>query len=263
MIALLVLCLPYFNDSLIVKGENSVRNNFQRILPTGEPLPGIIHKDGNIIEVVPVKYQRRYERWKAEYQSTGFGANQWQTYVEKTDFTLYITISQELEHSAKAGDYKWDDDGRLVSATITLGSKIDSGYPRCIDYPVTCSLAPINLPGGVKGEILAVAKMAHEFGHVNFTATQDASLFQLQNLLIPEYNRIFQLNGFNVDDSRLTGLVKLMKGTPLAISQEREYQAELNVIHFLQEKFSSKGEFGGMPHPIREAIDSYSQESFK
>src|SRR5437763_15511029 len=84
MIALLVLCLPYFNDSLIVKGENSVHNNFQRILPTGEPLPGIIHKDGNIIEVVPVKYQSRHERWKAEYQSTGFGPNQWLVYVAES-----------------------------------------------------------------------------------------------------------------------------------------------------------------------------------
>jgi SAM-dependent methyltransferase len=151
--------------------------------------------------------------------------------------------------------------GRLVAATILLGPKINSGYPTTSNYPVMCSLAPSNLPRAAKGEILAAAKLAHEFGHVNYTATQDAALYQLQNELIPEYNRIFKLTHFNFADARLVELARLMKGTPPEISQAREYQAEANVASYLKEKFSGKGEFKTMPQPMREAIESYYQGS--
>jgi YD repeat-containing protein len=166
-------------------------------------------------------------------------------------------VSKSLNHSAEAGRYEWDENGRLVSATISLGTKIDSGYPSTSNYPVTCSLAPSNLPGNVKGAILAAIKLAHEFGHVNHTAIQDIALYQLQNELIPEYNRIFKLNGFHIDDPKLIELARLMRGTPPEISQEREYQAEANVIDYLQERFSRNREHREMPQPIRQAIESF------
>ena len=225
--------------------------------------PLTVQKEGCIIEVIPSKYQKRYVQWKTEYLSTEIGRQQWQMYAEKTGFTLYITVSKELRHGAEATRYEWDADGRLVSATILLGTKIDSGVPSTSNYPVTCSLAPSNLPVGVMGKMLAAAKLAHEFGHVNYTATQDAELYKLQNRLIPEYNRIFKLNGFNIDDARLLQLALTMRGTPSEISQEREYQAEANVVNYLQEKFSGRGRYKEMPQPIREAIDSYYQSSFR
>jgi hypothetical protein len=212
-----------------------------------------------VIEIVPPKYRDRYARWKAEYLSTEAGRTQWQAYVRQTDFKLFIVVSKELGRSADAGDYVWDASGRLVAATIRLGPKINSGYPTTSNYPVMCSLAPTNLPPGAKGEILAAAKIAHEFGHVNYTATQDAALYRLQNELIPEYNRIFKLTHFNFEDARLLELARLMQGTPPEISQAREYQAEANVASYLEERFSGKGEFKTMPQPIREAIDSYHQ----
>jgi hypothetical protein len=54
-----------------------------------------------------------------------------------------------------------------------------------------------------------------------------------------------------------------LKGTPSEISREREYQAEANVVAYLKERFSRAGEYRAMPHPIREAIDSYSQGSLR
>lgn len=227
----------------------------------GERLSATRQPGGNVIEIVPPQYRDRYARWKAEYLSTEAGRAQWQAYVRRDDFKLFIVVSKELGHSAEAGGYVWDSSGRLVAATIRLGPKINSGYPTTSNYPVMCSLAPTNLPPGAKGEILAAAKFAHEFGHVNYTATQDAALYRRQNELIPEYNRIFKLTRFNFDDVRLLELTRLMGGTPPEISQAREYQAEANVASYLEERFSGKSEFKTMPQPIREAIDSYYQGS--
>jgi hypothetical protein len=215
--------------------------------------------DGSVVELVPPQYRKRYLNWKAEYLSTEAGRKQWQAYVQLSNFTLFIVMSKELEHSAEAGDYIWDAAGRLVAATILLGPKINSGYPSTSNYPIMCSLAPSNLPHDVKGELLAAAKLAHEFGHVNYTATQDAALYRLQNELIPEYNRIFKLTHFHFEDARLVELSRLMKGTPPEISQAREYQAEANVASYLKERFSGKGEYKIMPQPIKEAIESYYQ----
>jgi hypothetical protein len=219
--------------------------------------------DGGVVEVVPERYRKRYLRWKAEYLSTEAGLRQWEAYTGRADFKLFVVVSKELGHSAEAGKYVWDERGRLAGATILLGPQIDSGYPSTPNYPVMCSLAPSNLPRGAKGEILAAAKLAHEFGHVNYTATQDAALYRLQNELVPEYNRIFKMNGFDVEDERLTGLARTMKGTPSEISQEREYQAEANVVAYLKERFSGDGEYGAMPQPMREAIESYYQGFFR
>lgn len=220
-------------------------------------------RSGGVVEVVPERYRKRYSKWKAEYLSTEAGLRQWAAYTGRTDFTLFVVVSKELGHSAEAGRYVWDGRGRLVGATILLGPQIESGYPSTPNYPVMCSLAPSNLPSGARGEILAAAKLAHEFGHVNYTATQDAALYRLQNGLIPEYNRIFKANGFNVEDGRLAELARVMKGTPSEISREREYQAEANVVAYLKERFSRAGMCGAMPQPIREAIDSYSQGSLR
>lgn len=219
--------------------------------------------DGSVVEIVPPQYRKAYLKWKAEYLSTEVGRKQWQAYVQLTNFRLFIMVSKELEHSAEAGGYIWDASGKLVAATILLGPKINSGYPSTSNYPVMCSLAPSNLPRDVKGEILAAAKLAHEFGHVNYTATQDAALYRLQNELIPEYNRIFKLTHFNFADARLVELARLMRGTPPEISQAREYQAEASVASYLKERFSGKGEYKMMPQPIREAIESYYQGFFK
>ncbi|HKC64205.1 MAG TPA: hypothetical protein VKB86_11230 [Pyrinomonadaceae bacterium] len=221
------------------------------------PAAGIEAEGSGIKEVIPDRYEKRYLRWKSEYLSTEAGREQWQTYSERTDFLLTITVSSELKQGAESGGYEWDESGRLVKATIRLGDEIDKGYPTSINYPVTCSLAPGNLPGGVNGTILAAAKIAHEFGHVNNTAAKDASLYQTQNRLILEFQQIFKSNGFNIDDPRLAEIVRQLGDTPTHISQEREYEAEANVVSYLREKFSEGGQGDSLPKPIERAINSF------
>ncbi len=215
--------------------------------------------DNYIREVIPDRYRKRYERWKREYLSTQAGQKQWLRYARDPSFALTITVSQAEGHGAEAGKFEWDADGRLIAATIILGSKLDSGYPTSINYPITCTLAPDNLPKGVDGRILAATKLAHEFGHVNRTAGMDGALFRLQNELIPTYITIFKTNGWDTSDPRLIELSRRMKGTPVEIAQDRELWAEANTIEYLHEKFARGRARRSVTRVILRAIESYAQ----
>ena len=249
----LVALYQTFNAQCAVKNPPHASRN----CVLSDPASGIEPEGSGIKEVIPDKYEKRYLRWKAEYLSTDAGREQWQAYSGRTDFLLTITVSSELKQGAESGGYEWDESGRLISATITLGDEIDKGYPTSINYPVTCSLAPGNLPGRLNGTILAAAKIAHEFGHVNNTAAKDANLYQTQNRLILEYQQIFKSNGFDADDPRLAEIVRQLGDTPTRISQEREYEAEANVVSYLREKFSEGGQGDSLPKPIERAINSF------
>ncbi len=154
------------------------------------------------------------------------------------------------------GDFRWDEDGKLIAATIILGGKLDSGYPSSINYPITCSLAPGNLPPEVRGAILAATKMAHEFGHLDRIMTMDGRLYESQNRLMVEYNEIFFENGRDAQDARLVELVDQMGGTPVSIAQDRESWAEVGALLFLQERLRKDHRIK-MPSPVRQAIESY------
>ncbi len=207
-------------------------------------------------EVIPAKYQKRYLKWKNDYLSTDAGREEWERYTLDPKFTLTITISREEAEGARVNGLHWDATGKLIAATIMLGSKLDSGYPSSFNYPITCSLAPGNLPSEVKGTILAATKLAHEFGHLNRMMNMDGRLYELQNRLMIEYNRIFHANGLNAQDPRLSELVRRMDGTPVSIAQERESWAEMGAILYLQERLQ-KDRDAKMPQPIREAISTY------
>src|SRR4051812_39101806 len=84
---------------------------------------------GGIKEVIPDKYKERYEQWKKEFLASETGLAQWQKYEQNADFTLTITVIKDDRNGAGSGKYKWDDSGKLVAATITLGNRIDEGYP--------------------------------------------------------------------------------------------------------------------------------------
>lgn len=141
----------------------------------------------------------------------------------------------------------------MTAATITLSPKLDSGYPSSANYPVTASLQGAD----VSGIVLAVTKFAHEFGHVNRTAQENATLFQLQNRLIPQYNSIFFSNGRNLNDTGLKALEQLMGGSPIEINLTREYWAEANTTPYLRDCFPGKA----MPNQIKQAIQGY-QKAF-
>lgn len=223
-----------------------------------EAMPAAVDQKaaGRVIEVIPSRYQKRYSKWKNEFLSTAVGRSQWDRYALDTSFTLTITVSHQQAQGALVDDYRWDDSGKLVAATIFLGDRLDSGYPNSINYPITCSLAPGNLPPEVRGTILAATKIAHEFGHLNRTMNMDGSQFRLQNRLMIEYNEIFNTNGHDVLDPRLLALEKAMDGTPVSIAQDRESWAEVGAIRYLQERLG-RDHHAKMPQPVRQAIEAY------
>lgn len=209
-----------------------------------------------VTEVIPAEYRKRYLKWRNDFLSTQAGQSQWNRYALDPNFSLTITVSKDLAEGAIVDTYQWDENGRLTTATIRLGNKLDSGYPSSINYPITCSLAPGHLPPEAKGTILAATKIAHEFGHLDRTMTMDGQMYELQNRMMLEYNRIFDSNGRDVRDPRLLELVEEMDGTPVSIKQDREAWAEMGAALYLQERLAKNRKIK-MPGPIREAIEAY------
>lgn len=187
-------------------------------------------------EQVPEKYRSRYDRWKETFLSTGIGRELWRNYACNPDFRLIIVVSDGLGRGGriKMDDYRWVD-GRLVSATIVLGHHLDRGYPDTVYYPVLGSLG--YLRSGWDDErpdnILAAAKMAHEFGHVDRAAKSDPSSFQLQNELSKVYASHFKSNGYDADDPELVEMADRMGGEPAILSGQREYWAETYALRYL------------------------------
>jgi len=214
---------------------------------------------GGIKEVIPEKYKERYGQWKAEFLASETGLTQWQKYEQNADFTLTITVSKDDRNGAGSGKYKWDDSGKLIAATITLGSRIDEGYPNPIYYPVMYSLAQCTLSYAVGGSILAAAKIAHEFGHVNRMVGTDAALYKLQTQLMPTYNKILLTNGRNTNDPRLTDLAHQMGGTPVEIWEDREYWGEVNAMLYLRDRITKENEQRALFSKIIRTVELYAK----
>jgi len=214
---------------------------------------------GGIKEEIPDKYKERYLAWKAEFLSTDTGRTQWSAYEQNTKLVITISISCKDKYGAGTGKYKWSDTGELVSATISLGCRIDEGYPNPIYWPVVNSLAPDDNSFFVSRNILAAAKIAHEFGHIKQASTTDSTLYQLQNQLIPTYNRILLSNGHNQDDPRLIDLSKRMGGIPVQIWENREYWGEVNAMRFLRERIVKESDKRVLFAKITRTVDMYAK----
>jgi YD repeat-containing protein len=222
--------------------------------------PGRDDQTPGIREDVPVKYRSRYNQWKEEFLSTEAGRNQWSSYQNNPNFTLHITVARDNAEGATTGKYKWNDAGQLVSATITLGVRIDEGYPNPIYFPVMNSLVPEESAIRIGGNILAATKIAHEFGHVNRTLKTDAAVYQLQTQLIPQYNTIFLSNGRNPKDPRLMELAKRIGGTPVQIWEDREYWGEVNAMMYLRDRVTDEGMRCSLFNKIRHSVDLYAKD---
>src|SRR5438445_13671485 len=109
---------------------------------------------GGIKEVIPEKYARRYEEWKAEFLSTDIGKAQWEMYAHHPRLQLTITITDRNPNGAGSGKYKWNDGGELIAATITLGSRVDQGFPSSVYYPVMNALEPFEARKLIGGKVL-------------------------------------------------------------------------------------------------------------
>jgi YD repeat-containing protein len=216
-------------------------------------------RGAGIKEEIPGKYAERYGQWKREFLSTEAGRDQWAAYENDSHFTLTITVARENAEGATTGNYKWNAAGQLVAATITLGMRLDAGYPNPIYFPVMNSLVPTESAAKIDGSTLAATKIAHEFGHVNRTAKADASLYQLQGQLIPQYNKIFLSNGRNANDPRLVEMTRQLGGTPVEIWEDREYWGEANAMVYLRDRFAEDSLRCLLFNRIKHSVDLYAK----
>ena len=227
-----------------------------------EPAPEtrvVDDRKAGIREDVPEKYANRYREWKEEFLATEAGRNQWASYESNPNFTLRIVISRDNPEGATTGNYEWNAAGQLVAATITLGGRLDAGYPNPIYFPVMNSLVPTESSYKISGSTLAATKLAHEFGHVNRTAKVDHVLYQRQGQLIPEYNQIFLSNGRDANDPRLLELARQMGGTPVDIWEDREYWGETNAMVYLRDRFTEESLRCPLFTRIRHSVDLYAK----
>jgi len=216
--------------------------------------------EGGIKEVIPAKYSERYLNWKKDFLSTEAGREQWDIYAKNPDFTLTITVARDNAEGAATGKYRWDSSGKLVAATITLGSRLDNGYPNPIYFPVMNSLMTTGSYVPISGNTLAATKIAHEFGHVIRTSQVDSQLYQLQGQLIPQYNKIFLTNGRKAGDPKLEDLAQQMGGTPVTIWEDREYWGETNAMLYLRDRITSDDMRCSLFNRIRHSVDLYAKK---
>lgn len=213
-----------------------------------------------IKEDVPAKYQARYEAWKAEFLATEVGREQWDHFKSNPNFTLTISVSRDNAEGATTGNYRWNDQGILIAATITLGMRLDEGYPNPIYFPVMNSLVPsAESTNRITGSTLAATKLAHEFGHVKRTSQVDATVYQLQSQLMPQYNRIFLSNGRNATDPRLVEIATKIGGTPVQIWEDREYWGEANAMAYLGDRVTDDRMRCSLFTKIRSSVDLYAK----
>jgi hypothetical protein len=215
--------------------------------------------NGGIRIEMPDKYKDKFEAWKAELLSTDFGRQQWEQYANNKEFVLTIAVSNKKDRGAGTDKYLWDDSGKFVGATITLGDDIEKGYPDPIYYPVMNSLSAEDTTYSISGRILAATKLSHEIGHVNQTANANRVLLMLQNKLMPEYTSIFLNNGRDPKDKKLVDLAKQMGGTPIEIWESREYWSEINAMLFLKERISSEKFYCFVFNKIKHNIEEYAK----
>ncbi|HYP53805.1 MAG TPA: hypothetical protein VEQ42_09720 [Pyrinomonadaceae bacterium] len=214
---------------------------------------------GGIREVVPGKYAARYAGWKKEFLSTETGRRQWAAYEHDPQFTLTVVVTHRNPQGGGTGGYRWDESGKLVAATITLGSRIDEGYPDPIYFPVMNSLMSHGPARAAGEDVLAAAKIAHEFGHLVRTARTDTALYRLQTELIPAYNKILLTNGRNTGDERLLEMARRMGGTPVEIWEDREYWGEANAMLYLRDRFTDDQLRCSLFKRIRQSVELYAK----
>jgi hypothetical protein len=229
---------------------------------TGEIAMTIIKTptDGGIREIVPDKYRDRYERWKTELRATDFGRRQWESYADNKQFILTIVIAGNKGKGAGTDKYLWDESGKFVGATITLGGELNEGYPNPIYYPVMNSLSAGDTSYSISGNILAAAKISHEIGHVNQTAKANKNFLQLQNNLMPVYTSIFLKNGRDLRDKKLVDLAQQMGGTPLEIWESREYWSEVNAMLYVGERVSNEDFHCYVFNRIKMNLETYAKD---
>ena len=213
----------------------------------------------NLKESIDPRYEKRYALWKKEFLAAEIARAQWELYAKHPRLTLTITVSAANKHGAGTGNYRWNENGELIEATIFLGSRIDEGYPSSVYYPVMNALGPYEQKEMISRNVLAAAKIAHEFGHVMKIAETPEDLYKLQLKLVPIYNKIFLSNGHNVKDPRLVELAQQMGGNPVEIWEDREYWGEANAMLYLRDRMAKEGFQCRLFNKIKRMVEQYAK----
>ena len=249
--------------SLFFSAVGDTSSQPYRVTAYHGPMPATVSAGNDrtpgIKEDIPSKYLQRYEAWKAEFLATEVGREQWDHFKTNPNFTLTISVSRENAEGATTGNYRWNDQGTLIAATIVLGMRLDEGYPNPIYFPVMNSLVPTESSTRIDGTTLAATKIAHEFGHVKRTSQVDAAVYQLQSQLIPQYNKIFMSNGRNAKDPRLVEIAAKIGGTPVQVWEDREYWGEANAMLYLRDRFTDDRMRCALFSKIRNSVDLYAK----
>jgi len=214
--------------------------------------------DGGIREEIPAKYRERFDKWKSELLETEFGREQWNKYANNQSFILRVVVSGS-QKGAGTDQYQWNNEGKLVGATITLSAALEDGSPPPIYYPVLNSLSTDATIHSISRPIVAATRLSHELGHVNQTSEANMNVIQTQNKLILQYNSIFVENGLNSRDARLLDLAGQMNGTPVQIWESREYWSEVNAMLFLSQRISKESFYCVVFKKIRRNIVTYAK----
>lgn len=253
----LLVALVQVNKSVYVEAANTaVAATTQKPKRSAPSEP---NSDFGIREAVPNEFRDRYQRWKDELLSTEFGRGQWEQYASNRHFLLRIVVTGDNKFGARTDSYKWDDDGKLVGATITLGKNLDKGFPDPVYYPVMNSLSAFNQPDEVGGAVLASTKMAHEFGHVDSTAGMDGKLYQQQENLMSSYYKIFLSNGHNTKDPRLVDIAAQLGRNPIDIWADREYWGEANALMYLAGRLADRYFYCSVLERVKRNVTDYAR----
>jgi len=236
---------------------NASIGDVTRINRRGESSTVIELPGSGINEVIADEFVSRYLEWKREFLSAEIGRRQWEFYARHPSFLLTITVSEDMGGGARTNQYQWNETDEMISATITLGSQIDKGFPEPAYYPVINALKPTLSSPKIGGRILAAAKIAHEFGHLNRAVNATGALYRLQSRLTPVYNTIFQNNGFDTEDPRLIEVAREMGGTPVEIQADGEYWGEVNAMQYLGERISKESHRRWFVSRFKENIKRY------
>jgi hypothetical protein len=212
-----------------------------------------------IKETIDKRYKQRYQGWKNEFLSTEIGRAQWELYNRHPHLQLTITVAPGDSHGAGSGNYRWNEAGELIAATIVLGTRIDEGYPSSVYYPVMNAIEPYESSQMLNRNVLAAAKIAHEFGHVIKMASTNEALYKLQVKLVPMYNKIFLSNGHDVTDPRLVELARQMGGNPVEIWEDREYWGEANAMLFLRDRIAKENFHCKLFNRIKRSVEEYAK----
>lgn len=223
------------------------------------PITAVGLDERGIREAVPNEYRVRYQRWKDELLATKYGRILWDSYAANREFLLTIKVAGSRKFGAGTDDFEWDGNGKLIAATITLGKDLDKGFPDPIYYPVMNSLSMSMESTGIDGSVLASTKLAHEIGHVNFTAEANSRVFQRQDRLIAAYYKIFLNNGYNTGDPRLVELSRELGRDPIEIWEDREYWSEVSAMKFLVERIKNETYYCSVLNKVRRNINNFAR----